>query len=167
MMRASLIYHRRSILVQTLREIHYRDKKAPTLLSKLSNTKTIMKRSLQSSSPTRPSTTFAGKNLKQVPQDVLDRAESIKELDISNNQIQTLPVELKAIKRVNISNNPLLGIPRKFRTAPWAKVRTYLQKIYQLGERWTVRKLILIGDSKDGKTVCTLSPFELILLTRN
>lgn len=141
--------NRKLLIIQSLREIHKAEKKS--ISSKLKLSKNLKRKTNKTSAKNLEN--YSGKGLKSIPSDLFTDKTIIKEFDFSNNQIQTITTDLLLSKRVNLINNPLLGVPIKYRQAPWQKVRDYLSKISKMSEQWPVRKLILLGDKNQVRSL--------------
>ena len=97
-------------------------------------------------------------SLEQVPAEILPWAEQgyIKELILSENMLQALPVPLRHVKKVDTHQNPLQSIPIDIRHGKWSKIRKYLDQIATRAAQWNIRKLLLIGEEAVGKSVSIL-----------
>ena len=84
----------------------------------------------------------AGEVLQELPQ--------IQELNLSHNELATLPCTLK-VPEVNIDHNDLDAIPAGFRK-PWSKVQGYLESVKNRATKWTECKLLFVGQEGVGKT---------------
>lgn len=78
---------------------------------------------------------------------------SPKEVVFSNNQLDSLPVELRFLKKVRLQGNPLGTIPQILHDAKWSKIKHYLGTLVSKSSQWDVRKLLIVGEEGVGKTV--------------
>jgi hypothetical protein len=102
---------------------------------------------------------FSGCNLEKLPSEIFTWIEAglVKELNISENMFQSLPIELRHVKKVNAAQNPLQTIPVDIRRGKWLKMKQYLDKIANKAQSWDVRKLLLVGEEGVGKSVKSIS----------
>jgi ankyrin repeat protein len=76
----------------------------------------------------------------------------IKSVDLSHNNLQTLPVEMADLPiDVITADNPLNFIPECHRS-PWQKLRAYLPTIKERSLNWREYKLVLLGEGAAGKS---------------
>ena len=106
---------------------------------------------------------FSDCNLEKLPDEVFKWIEAglLKELNISGNMFQALPVELRHVKKVEVLRNPLQTIPVDIRSAKWAKIKKYLDTIATKAASWDIRKLLFVGEEAVGKSVSIFS-FSLL-----
>lgn len=111
---------------------------------------------------------FSDCSLETVPDEVILWAEQgfLKELNLSQNMLQALPVSLRHVKKVMVNQNPLQTIPAEIRFSKWSKIRKYLDQIATRAAQWNIRKLLLVGEEAVGKSVCffLFSFWNLVLM---
>ena len=78
---------------------------------------------------------------------------SPKELNLSNNKLESLPVELRHLKKVILSGNPLQSLPQILHDMKWPKIKRYLDSLTSKSAHWDVRKLLIVGEEGVGKSV--------------
>lgn len=97
---------------------------------------------------------IANCDLQEVPKSVLRmvQTEIITKLDVSNNNIDTVPAALGALSKLAYAGNPLKDLPEQYRDGRWPALKKYLSSILSLAEAWNIRKMSIVGPRSCGKT---------------
>jgi len=101
---------------------------------------------------------FSDCNLQSIPIGLMILVEQgiVKDLNLSQNMLQSIPVQLRTVRKVNVLQNPLQTIPADIRKAKWSKIKKYLEQIAIRAEKWNIRKLLLVGEEAVGKSVSNI-----------
>ena len=93
-------------------------------------------------------------SLTEVPTSLLRmiKANLITKLDLRNNRLNEIPLELASFPDVKISKNPLSTIPAQYRDEKWPILRKYVQSAVTIADNWDIRKVIIVGEERSGKT---------------
>lgn len=104
-------------------------------------------------------------SLELIPDEILRWAQQgvLKELNLSQNMLQAIPVGLRHVKKVTVYQNPLQTIPAEIRFSKWSKIRKYLEQIATRAAQWNIRKLLLVGEEGVGKSVS----FSIFFINNN
>lgn len=80
------------------------------------------------------------------------QATGARSLDLSFNQLRTVPLRLASImEKVNLEGNPLDLIPMASRSS-WAKTVRYLVSLEERAAVWPERKVLFVGEEGVGKS---------------
>lgn len=101
--------------------------------------------------------TARGKHASAYDQDTLEQLLSLEQLNLSNNNLSSLPsslLHMPRLEKIRLEGNPLTAIPDHVirAGATWVKVKEYLELLHKRATNWSQFKLLVTGQENVGKT---------------